>query len=172
MEQLINVIESCFKQNDWPYERFEEDETALQFEISGKNAYFKGYVYTEESLRHVVILIFVPNLIPENKRIAVAEYFNRANYGLSVGNFELDMDDGEARYRVAVDIEGGEMSTTMVENMVGMGFVLTDRYYPGIMALLYSDATPAEAIAAVEGSADVEEDEEEEEEDEDEGEKE
>ncbi len=154
--RLIDRVEACFKQNEWPYERFEEDETVLQFDVSGQNAYYKGYVYTEENLRHMVVLVFVPNLVPENKRIAVAEFFNRANYGLSVGNFELDMEDGEARYRVAVDIEGGELSTTMVENMVGMGFILIDRYYPGIMALLYSDATPAEAIAAVEGGTETE----------------
>ena len=44
----------------------------------------------------------VPVKVPVEKRAAVCEFITRANYGLTLGNFELDMNDGEIRYKVTL----------------------------------------------------------------------
>ena len=40
----------------------------------------------------------------------MAEYLHRANYGLRVGNFELDYDDGEIRYKTYIDADFTEIT--------------------------------------------------------------
>jgi hypothetical protein len=62
----------------------------------------------------------------------------------------MDMDDGELRYKVSVDVEGGELTSKMVSYMMGYAVVRMDKYYPGLMALLYGGATPADAVKLVE----------------------
>jgi hypothetical protein len=81
----------------------------------------------------------------------VAEFFARANYGMVVGNFELDMTDGELRYKVAVDVESLELTNTFFKNMAYTAVVTMDRYLPGIMKVLYSDIDPATAVGEIEG---------------------
>jgi len=35
----------------------------------------------------------------------VNEFLTRANYGLNIGNFEMDFQDGEIRFKTAIDVE-------------------------------------------------------------------
>jgi hypothetical protein len=94
------------------------------------------------------------NQVPDDRRLAAAEFMARANFGLVLGNFELDMEDGEVRYRVSIDIEGGELTNKMVRNMIGAGVVTLDRYFPGLMAVCYADRDPKEAVTEVEAEED------------------
>ena len=82
---------------------------------------------------------------------SLAEFFTRGNYGMVIGNFELDMNDGEMRYKVSVDAEGIELSPTFLKNLSYTAVVTMDRYLPGIMKVLYSDIDPAEAVREIEG---------------------
>jgi hypothetical protein len=51
----------------------------------------------------------------------MAEYLTRANYGLILGNFAMDMADGEVHYKVSVDFEDGLLSPKMANNMLASG---------------------------------------------------
>jgi hypothetical protein len=54
------------------------------------------------------------------------------------------------RYKTSVDVEGGELSPKMIENMMRANLMTMDRYFAGIMGVLYGDRDPAEAIAEME----------------------
>lgn len=42
-----------------------------------------------------------PLLVPGGCRTAAAETIARANYGLRLGKFEMNLDDGEVRFQVS-----------------------------------------------------------------------
>lgn len=44
----------------------------------------------------------------------MSEYICRANYGLNCGNFELDYNDGEIRYKCYVSCEGDAVPTVEI----------------------------------------------------------
>src|SRR5688500_12466181 len=52
----------------------------------------------------------LPTIVPQEKQREVMEYLTRANYGLSIGNFEMDLRDGEIRYKSSVDMADGELT--------------------------------------------------------------
>ncbi|MBC7340390.1 MAG: YbjN domain-containing protein [Firmicutes bacterium] len=92
-----------------------------------------------------------PVNVPEGKRLAVAEYLTRANYGLVIGNFEMDFRDGEVRYKTSIDVEGAEIAPALVRNLVYANVITMDRYLPGLLGVIYGNLTPEQAIAQVEG---------------------
>src|SRR5262249_47600370 len=92
----------------------------------------------------------LPSNVPEEKRVEIAEFITRANYGLVIGNFEMDYNDGEVRYKTSVDVEGGELTPKMIENLMRANLMTMDRYFAGVMGVLYGDRDPAEAIAEME----------------------
>lgn len=53
--------------------------------------------------------------VPEDRRLALAEFLTRANYGLFIGNFEMDWQDGEVRYKTSIDVAGDRLSTALVQ---------------------------------------------------------
>jgi hypothetical protein len=90
--------------------------------------------------------------VPAAKRPLVAEFLTRANYGLVIGNFEQDWDDGEVRYKTSLDVEDCELSAMLFAHIVFANVTAMDRYLPGLVAVIAGSQTPSEAVAAVEAS--------------------
>jgi hypothetical protein len=70
--------------------------------------------------------------VPEARRAAVMEFLTRANFGLKLGCFELDLDDGELRFRTSVDFEGATVQGAMVRGALFTGVATLRAYLPGI----------------------------------------
>jgi hypothetical protein len=68
-----------------------------------------------------------------------------------IGNFEIDIEDGEVRYKTSVDLEGVEQVTHLLRNMVYANVLTMDKYFNGLMRILHGGLTPVEAIKEVEG---------------------
>ena len=62
----------------------------------------------------------------------MAEFVTRANRGMRIGNFELDFDDGEIRYKTSMDVEGGDLTDKMIDNLLRANLTTTDRYFTGL----------------------------------------
>ncbi|HEX9018927.1 MAG TPA: YbjN domain-containing protein, partial [Anaerolineaceae bacterium] len=75
----------------------------------------------------------------------------RANYGMIIGNFELDYQDGEIRYKTSVDVEDVALAESLVQNLVYANVLTMDKYLPGLMRVLYAGIEPIAAIEEVEG---------------------
>ena len=82
--------------------------------------------------------------------MAAAEFIARANYGLRIGNFELDFNDGEIRYKSSLDFEGAELTPSLIRNTIYPAVQTLDRYLPGLMKVMYGAATSQDAIAEIE----------------------
>ena len=97
-------------------------------EIEGRKALVFGFLTDDFRWRVVAdaneqdgILTFlslIPIAIPPARRTAVAELMMRINYTLAVGHFELDFDDGEARFRTAIDLDGTEPTHQLVRQLL------------------------------------------------------
>ncbi len=88
-----------------------------------------------------------PITVPEDRRAAVAEYLTRVNAGLVVGNFELNLETGDARMKTSLDFEGETLSPGLVRNLVYANVRAMDHYAPGLVAVSEEGVEPAEAIA-------------------------
>jgi len=146
---LQEKIKSYLTDDQWVHDA--DDSTGIvRCTVKCRNASYRIIIHSDEKLERQRFLVYCPNFVPEHLRSHLCEFINRANYGLKLGNFEMDMKDGELRFRVSIDVEGGELTDVMIRNMLSCGYATMDRYYPGIMAVLYGGRTVEEAIAQVE----------------------
>ncbi len=150
MPTIASVVEVCMREKDLKFQVVDPDKMIIRYEVTGDNVTASVFFIPDERAQILCVYAYCPNHVPEEHRLRVCEFLTRANYGLRVGNFEMDMDDGELRYKVSVDVEGGELTSKMVSYMMGYAVVRMDKYYPGLMALLYGGATPADAVKLVE----------------------
>jgi len=89
---------------------------------------------------------------PEDKRAAVAEVITRANYGLNIGNFEMDYRDGEIRFKVSMPVDPDqELTDELLRLLIGVNVTTHTRYLRAIEAVLYRGAEPRKAVEDVEG---------------------
>ncbi len=116
----------------------------------GNNGEVTCFAQVRPDLEQFIFYVVMPVRVPEAMRPPMAEFLTRANYGLRIGNFEMDFGDGEVRYKSSVDFEGISLSPVLIRNTMYPAVQTMDRYLPGILSVVYGGRTPEEAIAAVE----------------------
>lgn len=101
--------------------------------------------------KQVLVTSNCPVIVPENKRKLISEFITRANSGLILGNFDLDFEDGELKYKSNYVYHDSypQSEEIFIRNLV-ITFDMMDRYLPGIMAVLYANVEPKTAIAQIE----------------------
>jgi hypothetical protein len=143
-EEIINF----FIKDDWHFSKIQGDsvlQTAFQCQNGKGNCYAKA---REED--QFVFYSICPVNAPENKRTAIAEFITRANYGTIIGNFELDYDDGEIRYKTSIDVEGSNLTFDLIKQLVYTNVTMMNEYLPGILSVIEGDVEPKDAIAQIE----------------------
>lgn len=149
---VFDAMVDFFDQDNWRYQRL-PDEPIISLGYSGENGSFQCYARAREEQVQFIFYSICSAKAPLHRRQAMAEFITRANYGLIIGNFEMDFNDGEIRYKTSVDVDGAELTFALARHIVYANVITMDRYLPGIMRVLYADIPPAQAIAEVEGDA-------------------
>lgn len=149
MGKILDTVAMFLTKDDWNFER-DDKEDLITAGIKGRNASFRLFVKAREETEQLLVVMKSPNNIPEGRRVEAAEFLTRANWGLTIGNFEMDMQDGEVRYKVSVDVEGGELTAEMAGTMIRVGAIMMDKYYPGLMTISFGGKSPLDAIREIE----------------------
>jgi hypothetical protein len=134
----------------WAPQRLEE-ETAYRMRCQGENGTMRCAAIILEKLEQLVFYADAPDRIPEDRRMEVARFITLANYGMRIGNFELDLRDGTVRYKSSLDFEGLVLVPRMISNTLYPAVRTLDEYLPGLSAVAEGRATAEEAIARIEG---------------------
>jgi hypothetical protein len=131
-----------------------EDSHIYRMGFAGNNGNTACYARILVELEQFLFYVVAPIKVPEAERPDVAEFITRANYGMRIGNFELDFSDGEVRYKSSLDFEGTELSPALIQHAIYPAVQTMDRYLPGLMSIIYGEGTPAEAIDEIEDQSD------------------
>jgi hypothetical protein len=147
---LHDIVTQFFRDDGWRFQAV-EGFPILQMGYSGQSGAWTCYARWIDEMERFVFYSVLPIKVPEAARPAAAEFVTRANYGIILGNFEMDYADGEVRYKTSIDVEGGQLVPAMIKTLVYANVLTVDRYLPGLLATVYGGALPAEAIVRVEG---------------------
>ena len=97
-------------------------------------------------------LTTIPLAADEGNRLAVAEYLTRVNFNMRNGNFELNMETGEIRFKTYVHVGAGAPDLSAARLAVTLPFFMFDRFGDGLLEVLFGFKSPREAVEAVEGT--------------------
>ncbi|OLP17678.1 hypothetical protein BST81_15270 [Leptolyngbya sp. 'hensonii'] len=149
-DAILASVVAFFQANDWSFSQH-ETEPILQMQYQGENGEWLFTVRVREMPGQVVFYSACPVMVPEKKRLAVAEFLTRANYDLIIGNFELDFEGGGVLYKTASIVnQGTDLSSQLIGQLVFVNVMTMDRYLPGLMSVIYANVSPSEAIAQIE----------------------
>lgn len=150
LRPILDALSGFFESDGWSVDPV-PGQSSLRMQFRGKSGTWACYAQARERDRQFLFYSVCPVSVPEARRAAVAEYLTRANYGLLIGNFEMDLADGEVRCKTGMDVERTELTDDLVRPAVYANVVTMDKYLPGISSVVYGDASPVEAIAEIDG---------------------
>lgn len=127
----------------------DDDMISFRLEDEGGNEWGCLALADEQSEQAIFYSVVLETTPPEH-RTEVMKLVTLANYGMQVGNFELDLEDGEVRFKTSIDVEGQELSEGLLRNMVELNVLMMGLYYDALLAVMRGSMTAEEAIAEVE----------------------
>jgi hypothetical protein len=152
MGRILEIVGRFLEEDDWPFNLI-EGRAVYKTGFEGKNGQFTCYAQERTEQQQFVFYAIFPVRAPDNRLADVAEFITRANYGMIIGNFELDYSDGEIRYKTSVDIEDVEVVEPLIRHLIYANVLTMDKYFPGLMRVIYGGISAASAVEEIEGGA-------------------
>lgn len=150
IEAMINSVRDFLDGDDWNYD-FESDNNLIRTGINldcKLNSINEVIAFSDAGFQ---VYAMIKLDADEETRPKVMEYITRANYGLRLGNFELDLEDGEIRYKVYTNTKGmTELPQEIVEDAIIVPAMMFDRYGDGLATLMMGFSDPATEIEKAE----------------------
>jgi hypothetical protein len=140
-----------FLEEDGWYPQPDEGKHAYRMHYRGKSGELRCFAQIRMDLEQFVFYAIAPVNVPQQVRPAVAEFLMRANYGLRIGNFEMDYADGEVRFKSSLDFELEVLSDLLIRHAIYPAVRTLDKYLPGLMKVAFGALSPIEAIQEIEG---------------------
>lgn len=126
--EIFDRIKTVIEDNNWKY-KFDEKKEHIQlgFNIEGKVRNIRLLMDLSYDDSYMVVCAFPLNA-DEQYYGHILRLINSINYKVKYGNFELDENDGEIRYRMTVDCEGITPSKEMIEKSIIIPITMIKRY--------------------------------------------
>lgn len=145
----IKQVEKFFSDQDWNYD-FEEDRNLFRTGVNLNSKMKSTKIFISVGESGVTVTSVVPMNADEACRTQVMEFITRANYGLRNGNFELDLSDGEIRYKVFHSNVDGVASSDLIKHSIFLSCSMLDRYGDDLLAVMFGMKDPKTAVEEAE----------------------
>jgi hypothetical protein len=132
---LLEELKRVFIENGWPFSEV-LGAPALVSDLSGPLGTWKFYAQVVDEQDLILLYSVCPLRVPTARRPEVSQFLTGANYGLAAGNFELDFEDGEIRYKTALHVQGDGLDSILVKSLVRSNGMAMETYLPGIGAVI------------------------------------
>jgi hypothetical protein len=162
MNSVHEVVEAYLKSQRWHYQYHTKRKHFELIVTAGR--FVDCRMIIAVTSRALMVMTRFPLRVPVERRQEAAEMIVRANFGLAMGAFEMDMDDGEVRFKVVHLTKDGVPSLEIVEEIVDVGLMVFRTYARAFLEVALTARSAAEAISAAEAKvqADDEDDDEDE----------
>jgi len=143
--EAINRFIEFFDKQGWSYHKV-EDKPVIRTGFTGDNGQWQCVAIAGPKDEHLMFLSLLPCQASRSRRKATAELLTRINYGLNQGCFEMDLDDGEIRFRTTLSLASPEAPSELVEHLVFSNLSIVDHFFATIMQVLYAGTSPKAAL--------------------------
>jgi hypothetical protein len=148
-QPIMDVVLRFFREDRWNFQHMEE-KPVVRAGFRGEHGTWVCFARIDEQNRCLIFHSTMGMHIPLQYRAAVLEYLNRVNYSLMVGNFEMNFDTGDVRFRTSLEAPEGNIVLSMVRAMAYANVRTMDRYFTGVLSVVHGGLSPEAALARAE----------------------
>lgn len=145
---IANAVCDFLNDDDWHFS-FDENRGIFKFGLGLKGKLKRiNYIVDIKNDEYLVYAICPLGVDEDDSKMManMAEFICRANYGLKMGNFELDFNDGEVRFKVHVLCKGITPTAEMIKRSIYCPATMFDHYGSGIVDIIFTETSGKDAV--------------------------
>ena len=154
---IVNYLKQYFDEQQWNYNHYRPKSSDIDNNNNNNDSqqshYLSlrmrnkkldcGYLFrVQEHNNLLAVYGILPFLIPESHQSAAMLLITQINYDMLIGNLEMDINDGEIRYKNAIDVEAVGMDENTIEHLLQSVIAMTTVTYE-IFSDLVNNQNPA-----------------------------
>ncbi|WP_367105181.1 YbjN domain-containing protein [uncultured Psychrobacter sp.] len=132
---IVSYLKQYFDNKQWHYTyyrpRSSDSQQSHHLSLRMRNKQLDcGYLFrVQESNALLAVYGILPFLIPESHQSAALLLITQINYDMLIGNLEMDVNDGEIRYKNAIDVEAVGIDDDIIEHLLQSVIAMTTVAY-------------------------------------------
>jgi len=145
VNSIAKAFEALFERQEWRF--FKTDENNYAFGFNSEVNRFNLHATIEDQRHTLTIYSQVPFQVPPGRMSEIAELVSRANWNMILGNFELDYDDGEIRFKISQSFRFREPDPDEIMELLDCALSMMQVYYTCFGDVIYGGQTVEEALS-------------------------
>ena len=148
---IVDYLKQYFDDKEWHYNHYQpkirDSQKSHYLSLRMRNKRLDcGYLFrVQERNKLLAVYGILPFLIPESHQSAAMLLMTQINYDMVIGNLEMDVNDGEIRYKNAIDIEAVGLDDDILEHLLQSIIAMTTVAHE-IFSNLVNNQNPAEEL--------------------------
>ena len=148
---IVDYLKQYFDDKEWHYNHYQpkirDSQKTHYLSLRMRNKRLDcGYLFrVQETNKLLAVYGILPFLIPESHQSAAMLLITQINYDMVIGNLEMDINDGEIRYKHAIDIEAVGIDDEITEHLLQSVIAMTTVAHE-IFSDLVNNQDPAEEL--------------------------
>lgn len=139
-KSLFDRVAEYLDANDWRYTATrEKGYFSMDCRIAEASVRLVLSVTEREGLNRIMAFAVYPIFVPDNRRAPVLKFMNELNYDLVFGNFEMDPEDGQIRFRTSAESDS-DIRDFMIERVLNGNLTAANRYFAVLMGTVFGSA--------------------------------
>ncbi|WP_201527283.1 hypothetical protein [Psychrobacter frigidicola] len=153
---IVNYLKEYLQDKQWHYTYYRpkssDSQQSHHLSLRMKNKQIDcGYLFrVQEGNSLLAVYGILPFLIPESHQSAAMLLITQVNYDMLIGNLEMDVNDGEIRYKNAIDVDAVGIDEYIIEYLLQSVIAMTTVAYE-IFSDLMNTPNPAEDMPTLLG---------------------
>lgn len=135
MKNTSSVIVNQFLHEDG-WEPRQIDDGIFRFWYRSQKGLYYCLIYVVDYLSSFTVYVRMPRAIPESKVPSVIDWITKVNYGLWLGNFEFDFEEGGVVFKNGLDFDAFSLTPKLIRNTLYAALTTSDKYLPNLMNVL------------------------------------
>lgn len=141
---IKEAIEQYLKNDEWNYE-FDEEREFIRCGINLRNRLKECRIIVDIDETKYLSLALINLNCDEEHRAELSKFLTMVNYGLLIGNFEMDFNDGEVRYKIATNCKDCIPSQAVIEDSLMIPAVMFEQFGDAILDVMFGVKSAEEA---------------------------
>lgn len=153
IQQIKNTLDKLGLNHNVICEKESQTVINLKMQLDSTNS--DCYIDIRHPFQQLIIRSISSSIVPEHKRFLIAEFIARVNSICRIGNFELDMETGSFEYKCSyIYDESAPKSESIFTDNLEYTFNALNKFFPGIMSIIYGGRIPKSEFLSIIGSMD------------------
>lgn len=131
---LLAHLTKVFREKNWGFSKV-AGLPVIVSELTGPLGSWTLSIQVVEGANLVLLYTICPFTIAAERRPGVSELLTRLNHGLTLGNFELDLTDGEVRFKTSLAVGNEGLSEALLERLIRASGRGMQAFLPAIEAV-------------------------------------